>query len=318
MGISRNRLEFLAVSILTILVIGLSSSMLASVKGQPVGLVCLAPASATACPASPVTVSATVGTQLSLVVLVQGADAISGFDITLKANHTIIKPADASVSGNLLFGGSIVLKCIGGVLKTGSLCPSTDNPDTIHVLMVGPPGFLTISPVTGLLFTAVYNVTGTSTTPISFQVGCSPSSVIGTSTCVLFSNGSLSNPMVTIQGASYTQAPIPTFTIGVSTVQSLIALTKGESGNSTIMLSSINGFSGTVSLSLVITPTVRHPPLISLSSNSVTLASGGFGTALLTALAQSNTDKAAYVITVTGTAGSQNGSVLIQLIVTSR
>ncbi len=60
------------------------------------------------------------------------------------------------------------------------------------------------------------------------------------------------------------------------------SFSQGESGNSRIMLSSVNGFSGTVSLSLGVTPILRHPPSVSLSSNSVPLTVGGFGTALLT------------------------------------
>ncbi len=149
-------------------------------------------------------------------VLVQGSDAFSGFDVTLKANHTILKPVNASIGGSLLSGGTIVVECIGGVLKKGPTCLSTDNSDTIHLVMVGPAGFLTTSPVTGLLFTATYNVTGTTTTPIGYQTGYSPSSVSGSTTCVLFLNGSLSFLQETVQGATYTQAPTPTFSIGTA------------------------------------------------------------------------------------------------------
>src|SRR5260370_34357598 len=75
------------------------------VKGQLVGLVCLSPSSVAQYPAPPVTVSSPVGTQMSVYVIIQGSDGLDGFDITLKANHTIIKPADASLTGSLLSGG---------------------------------------------------------------------------------------------------------------------------------------------------------------------------------------------------------------------
>src|SRR2546425_3407631 len=138
------------------------SSMQISLKAQPVGLICLAPASATACPAPPVTVTGSVGSQLQVPVLVQGSDLFSGFDITLKTNHTILKPAGVSVTGSLLAGGSIVVECLGNVLKVGSTCTSTDTLDTLHLVFVGP--LTPLAPVSGLLFTAIFNVTGTTST----------------------------------------------------------------------------------------------------------------------------------------------------------
>jgi hypothetical protein len=112
-----------------------------------------------------------------------------------------------------------------------------------------------------------------------------------------------------VQGATYTQAPTPTFTIASDI--DLIYLNKGQTGNATITLMSINGFSGTVSLSTSLTPAVKHPPLISWSTNRVTLTDGGFGAAILSISAQSNTDKTTYSITVTGAAGSQHASLQI-------
>src|SRR2546429_2238977 len=101
----------------------------------------------------------------------QGADSIGGFDITLVANHTIIKPADARLAGSILSGGTVLAKRIGGVLKTGAACRPSDSLDTIELAAIDPPGQVTYAPTTGLLFTAVYNVTGTIGTPIDFQTG---------------------------------------------------------------------------------------------------------------------------------------------------
>lgn len=197
----------------------------------------------------------------------------------------------------------------------GPSCSPTDTSQTLHLAVQGPPGFLTISPTSGLLFTAVYNVTSSASDSIGYQIGCSPSSVSTTSTCVLFTTGSLYTPSETAQGASYTQSPTPTFTMG-SNIGS-IDVSKGESGNVTIVLASVNGFSGVVSLSTGLTPKVRHPPNISLSSNSVTLSTGGLSTLELSASAQNNTDKVTYSIIVTGTASSQNGSLSVELRVVS-
>ncbi|SRR6266566_32103 len=304
---------FLALAVILFVPSGVHNAI-----GQPVGLVCLSPSTNPNCPAAPVTISSQVGTQLSVAVLVQGSDAFSGFDITLKANHTILTPVDAITTGSLLSGGSTIVKCIGGVLKTGPTCLPTDTADTIHIATVGPPDFLTSSPTTGLLFTAVYNVTGTSTIPVSYQTGCAMSSVNGTSTCVLFSNGSILPPLETVQGATYTQAPTPTFSIGISGGQSSITILKGGTGNLTILLFSINRFSGNVAMSVALTPATKHPPSISLSSRIVALTSGGSGSDLLTASAANNADRGAYVITVTASSGSETGSLQIPLSVTSR
>jgi hypothetical protein len=54
-----------------------------------------------------------------------------------------------------------------------------------------------------------------------------------------------------------------------------------------------------------------------LSSSSVTLTNGGSANVVLTASARNNTTKLIYTVTVTGVAGSQTGSVGIQLIVFS-
>src|SRR5260370_12834312 len=74
-----------------------------------------------------------------------------------------------------------ISKCVGGVQQISGAgpCPQNYTQDTVELEVLGsstPVGF------TGLLFTAVYNITGpTPTTPIGFQTGCGtatlPSSV---------------------------------------------------------------------------------------------------------------------------------------------
>ncbi|HTD18549.1 MAG TPA: hypothetical protein VK667_03360, partial [Ktedonobacteraceae bacterium] len=213
-------------------------------SAQVVGLVCLAPSGAGGCPAPPVTITGTVGGQVNVDVLVQGSDSFSGFDITLLGNITSVKPAGVAISNSVLVGGTVVLECIGNVLKVGPRCSPTDTANTIHLSMVGPAGFLTQFPTSGLLFSAIYNVTGTVSKTLGYQTGCSNSSVAGTSLCVQFANGALSGPIETVQTATYTQAPSPTFTLSSS--QNMIALAKTQTANTTITFVSLNGFAGTV------------------------------------------------------------------------
>ena len=312
---SRHKRALFSLPLVLLAVTILAPGSVHTVSGQSVGRVCLSPISSPQCPASPVSVSSPVETQMSVYVIVQGADSIGGFDITLVANHTIIKPADASLAGSILSGGTVLAKRIGGVLKTGSACRPSDSLDTIELAAIDPPGQVTYAPTTGLLFTAVYNVTGTIGTPIDFQTGCSQSSVNGTSICVQFENGITSPPLVTVQGASYTATPMPTFTIGSS--QAEVTVIKGTSANSTITLISLDGFSGNVAFTVFATPSVKHPPALVVSPNSVSLTSNGFNTALFVVSASSNTTRSVYTITITAVGGGVSGSLQLQLFIFS-
>src|SRR5437867_1693565 len=173
------------------------------------GLVCLNDPSSVPnpavnpCPASPpafdgpLTTSTGPATQLRVGVYIQGSDAMTGFGVTLLSDHTILTPADADLTGTVLLTAtppgtpSIIVKCIGGILKAGSTCDSTtDSVDTIHFAAVAALGSITPSGVTGLLFTAVYNITGTAPAggiTIDYQTGCVNTSVSGF--CVTITNG---------------------------------------------------------------------------------------------------------------------------------
>lgn len=295
----------------TVLLVPIASSNTQIVFGQFVGLICSAPTSATACPPPPSTVTGSVGSQLSIPVLIQGSDVLNGFDITLKTNHTTLIPGRVSLNGSILPGGNIVVECVGSSLKVGPGCSPTDTVDTIHLALVGP--LLGLPPITGLLFTAIFNVTSSVTTSIAFQTGCNASSVIGTSTCVLISNGTVSNPSVTVQGETYTAAPSPTFTIASSRAE--ISLGKGQIANSTIFISSLNSFTGTVTFSTTFSPMARHPPSFSVTPSSIFVNRNDFSTATFVVSTANNTDKITYNITITGSGGGVVASLVLPVTV---
>jgi hypothetical protein len=82
----------------------------------------------------------------------------------------------------------------------------------------------------------------------------------------------------------------------------------GGQGTYNIQLTSRDGFTGTVMLSVSITPVVANGPTVTISPQSVSL-SGGTGSATVTANAPSNVPFQQFTITVTGTASSPaNGS----------
>src|SRR3989441_13194085 len=153
-----------------------------SAHGQFPGTVCLVAPGTNACPSSPASLSGNSGTQLRVSVFIQNSDGLNGFDITLLADHTILKPAGADLTGTVLPGPQTVLvECLSGVLVQGSRCAPNDTVDTVHLAAVACLGCITATPTTGLLFTAIYNVTSASSgTPLGFQTGCPTPTSVGT------------------------------------------------------------------------------------------------------------------------------------------
>lgn len=166
------------------------------VRAQSPGLICLAQQQASSCPSVAPVIPGNVGSQLRVAVFIQNSAPLGAFDVEVLSNHTIVRPSGVDLAGTVLLPPlNIVSECIGGVQKissgTGYPCTPEDT-DTIELAVYSCTTCgLTSNPTTGLLFTAIYNVTGSVSTPIGFQTGCSPSSVGGASTCVLVTNGGL-------------------------------------------------------------------------------------------------------------------------------
>jgi len=172
-----------------------------------VGIVCIATGGAGSCPATPPLLNSTNALpvhQLRVAVVINSSAGLTGFDIIILADHNILKPAGVSLTGTVLVGTPVILaECLSGVRVAGSACSSSVTVDTIELAAtssVGSPP--TSPPTTGLLFTAIYNVTGTATNiPIGFQPGCSAGSASGF--CVSVS-GPFGTVPETIQAAKFT------------------------------------------------------------------------------------------------------------------
>jgi len=140
-------------------------------------------------------------------VYLNGSAGLNAFDITLLTNNAILKPVSIDLTGTLLLGTPvIVLECLNGALVAGTVCSSTDTAGTIHLAATSAAGQpLTTAPTTGLLFTGVFNVTGTTAAggiALGFQTGCSSTSVPG-GVCVTIANGSTTPDPETAQVASF-------------------------------------------------------------------------------------------------------------------
>lgn len=278
--------------------------------GQFTGTVCIIPTSFSSCPSSPPTIGGTVGTQLRVSVFIQGSDALNGAQVILLANHAIIKPAGADITGTVVPGGSILLECIGGVLVHGNVCDSHDNVDTIDVAIIAAPGQITTAPTTGLLFTAIYNVTAaTGGTPLGYQTGCTPPTSVS-NTCITITNGTLKPDPENARTAVFTTGD---FTMSANPAS--LSLQRSSQATTAIKLNSIGNFAGTVSLTATISPTNKSPSQ-SLSMSAVTLTAGGTMLVTLNITTSKNTGFGTYTAIVTGTSGSIVHSVTVTVTVT--
>ncbi len=97
------------------------------------------------------------------------------------------------------------------------------------------------------------------------------------------------------------QAPPPTPDFTIASTPSSLTFLQGSSGTSTITLTSVSGFSGTVMLAASISPSGPTP---SLSPMSVTISSGTSAPSTLTVSTSSSTPSGTYSVNVNGTSGS--------------
>ena len=213
-----NRLLLLLLAVLAGSALLISPS-LPLAHAQFTGLVCITTStSATSCPTSPPTIGPlTHGTTFRVGVFVQNSDPLGGWDMYVAVNPAILNPTSASL-GSLITSPTLTSICINGAATTGSCTVGTANgPGVVEVTTIESSGLNDCStppgPCSGLAFSINYTVVGSApSTPIFFPsaASCSPSSVAGTSICVLIANN-VGNPLPeNIQGATITQAVDPT------------------------------------------------------------------------------------------------------------
>jgi hypothetical protein len=136
-------------------------------------------------------------TQIRVGVYVNGSAGLDGFNVILVANDSLLRPAGVDLNGTVLLGTpEVIAECLSGVLVMGPACSGADTINALDLSAVSANGEPdTVPPTTGLLFTAIYNITGTAPSggiPIGFQTSsqfCSTTSVPG-NVCVTIANGS--------------------------------------------------------------------------------------------------------------------------------
>jgi uncharacterized membrane protein len=229
------------------------------------------------------------------------------FDITLLTNSSILKPVDAVATGGIVNGTAaavtVLTKCIGGI---GMGCASTDSKDTLHYTISS--SYTALGPATGLLFTATYSIVGASqfstNSPIGFQKGCSVSS-IGNGVCILILSGSVTPVPETAQAAKFTNQAY--FDLQTAPSVPSLAVPRGSSDASLLLnVTSINGFSGSVTLVADVSP---PGPIVKVLQTSVMVnatnpSSPLFGCCDINVTIVANVMPGNYTVTFTGTSST--------------
>lgn len=308
----------------TVTVTGISGSLVHTLTiffnvnmSSNAGLVCVASTGSTSCPNAPplIGLSNASQSQLRVAIVVNSSSGLDGFDITVVTNSTILKPAGVDLANTILMGTPVtLLECVGGKLKfTSGTCSSTDTAGTIHLVAesaLGSP--LTTAPTTGLLFTAIYNVTGTTSgTTIGFQAGCTNTSVPG-GFCVTIANGTPTPNVESVQTGTFTN--LPTFSLQSPIHMGPIILAPGSSSSFTLNLTRINGFTGVVTITTNVSPS---GPTVTVSPTSVQLnATNPFALANVAVSVTPLVAQGNYTLTVRGTSGTVSHALVFAVIVT--
>lgn len=263
-------------------------------------------------------------TLLRVPIVINNTDTINGFDITLKVSDASkLAPYDADLTGTIMATNVILVKCISGVKIQGSTCSATtDTPDTIHLSVIDTGSPLPTG-TTGLLFTAVFNITGTTLAggiTIGYQTGCLNSSVTGTTVCVSMPNGTTAPTPETTQNGGFDNSNVATLPYATMTpanknlgqfLQGLVAST-----TDVLTLTSVNQFNTTTTPTVTLTSTVTGKAILPTSSLSKSLIDfssplATTATSTLTASVAVNTAKGNDTVTVTGVFTTQDPNTFI-------
>lgn len=255
----------------------LSHAVTVSVAVPSGGIICLNPSATASCPSGPASMEGTIGTQLRVSVFIQASSGLNGFDVVLLADQTILRPTSVDLTGTVLIGTPTILaECLGVTLKVGAACNAADTVNTLELAATSAPGQPnTSSPTTGLLFTAIYNITGTtSSTSLGFQTGCGSSSAPTSDTpfCVIIANGSPTPVPESLLGATFTEGQNLTASFNGVTFQLAGQLTNESSTSrliGTIQVTGTNNTNGQVIFSKSYSVSVAFPLPSQMSSRTL-------------------------------------------------
>src|SRR5467141_4976365 len=147
----------------------------------PTGIVCIAPATSTQCPAPFTVGDVSVGSTFLLGIFVDNSQAMGGFDIYVSVDLTYLHPNSAAL-GTLIptAAQSLTSICVNGSAQTGACTVGAANgPGVVEVTTIESSGSNEcggLSPCSGMAFTITYQVVGaTASTSLFYptNAGCS-------------------------------------------------------------------------------------------------------------------------------------------------
>ena len=210
-------------------------------------------------------------------------------DFTMPANPNMLTIVQGSAGKSL-----IILTSINGFQGNVSLTPP------VSCLAIGCPSY-SVNPM------SVYLSSGQNATA-GFTIQTYPQTPLATyNVAVTGTSASLShNAPVTFTVVASTP---PDFTISANPTNQTVPA--GSSATSQIILSSINGLSGTISLTTSPPPLCPSCPGWSINPSSVTLSPGGTAASTLTFYTYAGGPGSTWVVGVTGASGSLSHSVSV-------
>jgi uncharacterized membrane protein len=242
-------------------------------------------------------------------VTVSGTTTIYGLTVTHAAVVTIsVPPPDFSISASptsLTIGigasatSTITLTSLNGFQGTVTLQAAVSNATVSNrpTTSFNPPSVVLSAGGTG---TSTLTISTTSSTP--------------TGSYTVTARGTSGRTLAHSTTISVTVSVVPDFNMSANTTT--LAVPFGSSGTVIVNMTSLNGFSGSVSLSATVSPSATNGPTISFKPTKVTLKVGGSATSTITISTTSTTPTGLYTVTVTGTSGSLTHSVAIAIAIT--
>lgn len=107
--------------------------------------------------------------------------------------------------------------------------------------------------------------------------------------------------------------PLPDFSMALS--PSSLTITVGSSGFTTILLTSLNGFVGNVTLLATVSPSVANAPTVTVNPGQVRLSSGTTQASSLVITTTNNTPTITYTVLIVGSSGGIFHSIALSLTV---
>src|SRR5260370_22454268 len=227
-------------------------------------------------------------------------------------NPAFLTPTSATL-GNLVTSPSLASICVNGAPTVGSCTFNTANgPGVVEVTTIESSGMNVCStppgPCSGLAFTITYRVVGSAASTSIFYPSAANclSSVAGTNVCVFVTDSVGTTLPENIQGATVTA----TSDFSLSAAASSLSIPAGSSSSDLLTVTSLGGFTGSVTLANSIVPSgvavifVPNPTVAGASSTSTM-------TIFVGALAGTS-----FSFNVTGTSGTFSHSVAISVTVT--